>query len=102
MQIDCNRERRDRPQVSKPRLIVQIREVTTKTFNCKLVKMIQKMIEMKHKTYNGYLPLPVLIWETRGLLFIKGRFPIVQIQIQYPKHATVFRDSRFAFSQGRL
>ena len=64
--------------------------------------MIQKVIKMKHKTYNGCWPLPVLIWETQGLLFLKGGFPIVQIQIQYPKHATVFRDSRFAFSQGRL
>ena len=34
LQIDCNRERRDCPQVSKPRPIVQIQEVISKTFNC--------------------------------------------------------------------
>ena len=103
LQIDCNRERRDRPQVSKPRPIVQIREVTTTTFNCKLVKMIQKVIKMKHKTCNGYWPLPEcwygrlnvchfsreafqlsrsryniqnmqMYLKTQGLLFLKGGF----------------------------
>ena len=41
-QIDCNRERRNCPQVSKPRPIVQIREVISKTFNCKWSRWSKK------------------------------------------------------------